>query len=84
MVAAVAMTWLLDGRVGVGVLLRRFLVWRVGLFWYASCCWGRLSSVLRLSGWTRCSLAGRLISGRPSATGLSARRWRCGSRFRCF
>jgi membrane protease YdiL (CAAX protease family) len=34
-VAAVAMTWLLDGRGGVGVLLRRFLVWRVGLFWYA-------------------------------------------------
>jgi uncharacterized protein len=29
------MTWLLDGRVGVGVLLRRFLVWRVGLVWYA-------------------------------------------------
>ncbi len=34
-VAAVAMTWLLDGLPGVGVLLRRFLVWRVGLLWYA-------------------------------------------------
>jgi uncharacterized protein len=34
-VAAVAMTWLLDGLHGVGVLLRRFLVWRVGFHWYA-------------------------------------------------
>lgn len=34
-VAALVMTWLLDGRAGVGALLRRFLVWRVGLVWYA-------------------------------------------------
>ena len=34
-VAALVMTWLLDGRAGVGALLRRFLLWRVGLVWYA-------------------------------------------------
>ena len=33
-VAAVAMTAIIDGRAGVGALLRRFLVWRVGVFWY--------------------------------------------------
>jgi CAAX protease family protein len=34
-IAAVAMTAILDGRAGVGVLLRRFLVWRFAVIWYA-------------------------------------------------
>lgn len=33
-VAAILMTGILDGRDGVRVLLRRFLVWRVGARWY--------------------------------------------------
>ena len=33
-VAALVMTAIVDGRVGVGALLRRFLVWRVGVLWY--------------------------------------------------
>ena len=33
-VAALAMTAILDGRAGVGLLLRRFLVWRVGALWF--------------------------------------------------
>lgn len=39
-VAAVTMTWLLDGRAGVVALLRRFLVWRVGLWWWAVALFG--------------------------------------------
>lgn len=34
-VAAVTMTAIVDGRAGVGALLRRFLVWRFGILWYA-------------------------------------------------
>jgi uncharacterized protein len=34
-VAALAMTAILDGRTGIGALLRRFLIWRVGVRWYA-------------------------------------------------
>jgi membrane protease YdiL (CAAX protease family) len=34
-VAAVAMTAIVDGRAGGGALLRRFLVWRFGVLWYA-------------------------------------------------
>ena len=34
-VAAVVATWIVDGRDGVRSLLRRFLIWRVGLWWYA-------------------------------------------------
>ena len=34
-VAAVVATWIVDGRDGVRTLLRRFLIWRVGLWWYA-------------------------------------------------
>ena len=34
-VAAVAMTAVLDGRAGVVALLRRFLIWRFGVLWYA-------------------------------------------------
>lgn len=33
-VAALSMTAILDGRAGVGALLRRFLIWRVGARWY--------------------------------------------------
>ena len=33
-VAALVMTAIVDGRAGVGALLRRFLVWRVGVLWY--------------------------------------------------
>ena len=34
-VAAVVMTAVLDGRAGVVTLLRRFLIWRFGVLWYA-------------------------------------------------
>jgi membrane protease YdiL (CAAX protease family) len=34
-IAALTMTAILDGRAGVGALLRRFLVWRFGVVWYA-------------------------------------------------
>lgn len=34
-VAAILATWLVEGRTGVGTLLRRFLIWRVGVRWYA-------------------------------------------------
>ena len=34
-VAAITMTAILDGRAGVKALLRRFLVWRFGVLWYA-------------------------------------------------
>jgi uncharacterized protein len=34
-VAALVATGLVDGRAGIRALLRRFLVWRVGLLWYA-------------------------------------------------
>ena len=33
--ASLVMTGLLDGRAGIGRLLRQFLVWRFGLLWYA-------------------------------------------------
>ena len=34
-VAAIVMTAVLDGRAGVVALLRRFLIWRFGVLWYA-------------------------------------------------
>jgi membrane protease YdiL (CAAX protease family) len=34
-VAAIVMTAVLDGRAGVVALLRRFLIWRFGVVWYA-------------------------------------------------
>ena len=34
-VAAITMTAIVDGRAGVGALLRRFLVWRFAVVWYA-------------------------------------------------
>lgn len=34
-IAAITMTAIVDGRAGVGALLRRFLVWRFGVVWYA-------------------------------------------------
>jgi CAAX protease family protein len=34
-VAAIVMTGILDGRAGIRSLLRQFLIWRVGLIWYA-------------------------------------------------
>jgi membrane protease YdiL (CAAX protease family) len=34
-IAALTMTVIVDGRAGVGALLRRYLVWRFGLLWYA-------------------------------------------------
>ena len=33
--ASLVMTGILDGRAGIGRLLRQFLVWRIGLLWYA-------------------------------------------------
>ena len=34
-VASIVATWVVDGRGGVRALLQRFLIWRVGLRWYA-------------------------------------------------
>jgi uncharacterized protein len=34
-VAALIATGVVDGRAGIRTLLRRFLIWRVGLRWYA-------------------------------------------------
>jgi membrane protease YdiL (CAAX protease family) len=34
-VAAIVATAIVDGRAGVGALLRRYLVWRFGVLWYA-------------------------------------------------
>src|SRR3712207_1552503 len=48
--AALIMTGVVEGRAGIRALLRRFLVWRVGVIWYAIVLFGPAAVILLTFG----------------------------------
>ena len=61
-IAAIAVTALIDGRSGVGALLRRVTVWRVGVRWYLVAILGPVG-LLALATWVNV-LTGAVVTAR--------------------